>query len=319
MIVILVFLATLHLILVTVGAVTPLVNIFYEWLEPGVEDSRYQLNNRLTRFSIMAWIGGGILGLLLGVASWSDELSGALGRLSSKVNYGIIEYFFSLVLMIAYLVWRQRVAKPGFFHRSLRCLFPLAAGTNSIYHFPVLFAVVGELQRRGLWNGELITASEFRQEWLVQAIIWAKSIHVVMAGLAFTGMAVLMIAARAKRQNDESLYKTAALAGARLALVAVVAQVITGFWLITSLHPIQQKLLMGGDTIATLAFASGVFLAFVWMHLLGQGIITPMEPKSVSRIALVGALAMLLMVAATKRERNAVVLGATAVNSTQRH
>jgi cytochrome bd-type quinol oxidase subunit 2 len=304
MIFVLAILATFHLILVTVGAVTPLINIFYEWLERGPDDPRYQLNNRLAQFSIMAWIAGAIFGLLLGVASWSDELSGALSRLSSKVNYGIIEYFFSLVLMVAYLFWRKRVDKPGIIHRSLRCLFPLAAGTNSIYHFPVLFAVVGELQRRGIWNGEVINASQFRQEWLVQAIVWSKSIHVVTAGVAFAGMTLLMIAAKAQRQNDEPLYRTAALAGARLALLAVVAQILTGFWLITSLDPVQQKLLMGGDTFATLAFGGGVFLAFTWMHLLGRGMVTPLEGRSVSRIALVGILAMLLMVTATRRERD---------------
>lgn len=303
MIFLLAILATVHLLLVSVGAVSPLINIVYEWMEPGEAGSRYQLNNRLTRFSIMAWVGGGIFGVLLGWASWSEELSGVLSRLSSKVNYGIIEYFFSLVLMVAYLVWRQRVAKPGVVQRALRCIFPLAAGTNSIYHFPVLFAVVGELKRRGLSTGDKITASEFRQEWLVESIVWAKSIHVVIAGIAVTGMVVLMIAARAKRQDDDTLYRTASLAGARMALLALVAQVLTGFWLIMSLAPSQQKLLMGGDTLATLAFAGGVFLAFIWMHLLGQGIITPIDPKSISRIAIIGTLTMLLMVTAAKVER----------------
>jgi hypothetical protein len=303
MLLLVIFITTAHLILVGVGAVSPLVNVFYEWLESGKDSSRYQIGNRLTRYGIIAWVTGALFGIVLGLVSWSEPLFGSLQRLESKVNYGIVEYFFSLVLMILYLLWRQRVKEPGRIQRVVRCLLPLAAGSNSIYHFPVLFTVIGELQRRGLWNGKMIDASQFRHEWLVSSVVWARSIHVVVAAVAFTGMAMLMMAVRAQRQNDESLYRISVLAGARLTLVGVIGQVLTGFWLITTLETNQQSLLMGSDLLTTTAFAAGVFLAFFWIHLLGPGIVSPLDNKAISRIALVGVFTMLMMVTATHRSR----------------
>ncbi|MFP6675412.1 MAG: hypothetical protein VB878_10090 [Pirellulaceae bacterium] len=316
MLLLVILITTIHLVLVGVGAVSPLVNIFYEWLESGSNSARYKLGNRLARFGIVAWVTGALFGLILGLISWSDSLSGSLQRLESKVNYGIIEYFFSLVLMVVYLAWRQRVENPGGVHRAMRCLIPLAAGSNSIYHFPVLFTVIGELQRRGLWNGEMIGASQFRQEWLVESIVWARTTHVVFAAVAFTGLVVLMIASRAEREEDESLYRVAALAGARLALVGVLGQVISGFWLIMTLESRQQSLLMGGDLWATSAFAGGVFLAFVWLHLLGLGIISPLKAKAVSHLALIGMFSMLLMVTATHRSKALTMAAGNAGNAT---
>lgn len=303
MIFLLALLATLHLIAVTVGAAGPLVNITYEWMESPREDVRYRLNNRLLRLAIVAWVAGGALGVLLGFLAWNDSLAGSLNRLSSKVHYGVIEYFFTLLLMVGYLVWRNRCPAPGRVHRAVRCVVPLAAGSNSIYHFPVLFAVLSELQRRGLFDGDPISAAEFRQQWLVQSMVWAKSIHVVIAGLAFCGLTLLMVSVRAGRATDEPLQRTAALAGARLALLAVVCQVLSGFWLVTTLDSGQQKVLLGGDLLTTSIFAGGVLLAYLWMHLLGQGIVTPLDRRRIGQIAVVGTACMLLMVTAAKRER----------------
>jgi hypothetical protein len=60
---------------------------------------------------------------------------------------------------------------------------------------------------------------------------------------------------------------------------------------------------MGSDLLTTTAFAAGVFLAFFWIHLLGPGIVSPLDNKAISRIALVGVFTMLMMVTATHRSR----------------
>src|SRR6185436_5037373 len=104
-------------------------------------------------------------GLLVGWIVWKQGLSAVIQRVPSKISYGVLEILFSFILTALQLSsWH--FSRGRSWHRPVRMFLAFLAGTNLIYHFPVLFSVLTQLIHGGELSGATIPSSEFRDHLL---------------------------------------------------------------------------------------------------------------------------------------------------------
>jgi hypothetical protein len=239
--------------------------------------------------------------LALGWWLWSDGLGAALRRVPSKIVFGIWELFFSAALMLAHWIWWRHRPGRGL-ARTLRVLLALLAGTNLLYHFPILFAVATELIHQGDLAPTVIDAAGFRQRLLEGAVL-ARLLHFTLAALATCGITLMLYATwKADGGSDGAAQqRPLEVRGGRLALLAAVGQIPTGLWLMTRLPPVAQQRLLGGDTPAVALLIAGVVVALWLMH--GLATIALGEPTRplLLRSALLLAAVVVLMTGTSRR------------------
>jgi hypothetical protein len=248
----------LHLLFVNLAAAGPIGCMLMEWGESRGQLECGRAGRQLAAASIVALLLGAASGLLLGWVRWDAQSSELYGRLGRKLVFGGIELLFSLSLMLAYWRWWRSETSPG---RSWRLLLLLLAGTNLLYHFPPLFAVLTHLRETGQAVGEPITATEFRSLVMLPEVL-ALFLHIVLAALATTGVYLIWQAQRDQANQPSS----AAMWGARLALAATILQLPAGLWLTVAVSKTVQQNMMGGDPWATLAFLASLLGALSLMH-----------------------------------------------------
>ena len=255
---------SIHLICVHIASIAPLVAIWFDWKEGGGNELAGRVGKRLLLQSVGFLLLGGVLGLLLGWLVWSPEFHQALQRLSSKVFYGVWELLFSLVLVLLCWFWQSR--RPGgSAARWGRSFLLVLAGTNLIYHFPVLFAVIRRVAEGAVAGEAALTSAQFREQ-LVQGDILAKLLHFTLASAAVCGAWLLMMAERENPEDSKQVIRW----GARFSLNAVLLQFPAGFWLLTKLSRTAQNQLLGGNLLAMGMMGVSLGLAFWLLHELAE-------------------------------------------------
>ena len=300
----LVALLAAHLLAVDVASAGPLVALWCEWREARGCAAAGRAGRFLVGAACVGLVAGGLLGLAAGWIVWDDDFRSLLGRLSSKIHFGGWELLFSLVLLSVQLAWWRGDPQATRFRRLWRGLVGLLAGTNLLYHFPVLFVVISTLARRGEVAGPAITSSQFRQ-LLVESEVLARTTHFALAAFAVTGTLWMLYGLRlhaAARSGDPSHLDQAAhddsgrrivLWGARLALIPTFLQMLVGLWVVTAVDPAAQQRLLGGDLVAAGLLAASVLLSLWMMHVLAAIALGEVQPSKVRR----GVLLMVLVVA----------------------
>lgn len=260
------FVLALHLVCVNIASAGPLVCLGFE-----VGESRGgKLAGRVGRWLAMAtvifFILGIVLGLLMGAFVWNDAFARALSLLSRRVYFGVIEIVFSLVLMFGYALW-WRFSKPkvAIWVRVLRCSLPLLAATNLLYHFPMLFSILADLANRSRQPAEALTSAEFRELAFSPELV-SRSIHFTLASFAVCGALLMVYALWRTKENSSPLYETVGRWGGWLALIPTALQLPVGLWVLFESPNIWQTRLMGGDLTATLLFGVSVGGAFWLLH-----------------------------------------------------
>ncbi len=261
-----------HLLCVNLASGVPLACVALEIAAKRGHDE-YRLIERLAKSTIVALLVGALLGLLLGWLLWDEAYALALRRLSSKINAGIWELLFSMVLLVIYSALPTPTANSTWKRCLTRSSLPLLAGTNLLYHFPLLFIVLSRESITPSSEFPRIDAAAFRQ-LLLRDDVLPQAIHFWLAALAVTGVWLILVSARSQigipetGANEDGRSQTVALWGARTALLPTLAQIPVGIWLFSRQPGRIQYQLLGGNLIYTTVFVLSIVLALWLMHCL---------------------------------------------------
>jgi hypothetical protein len=293
---------TLHLATIGGASLTPLLCIWLKRRQTRRQDDLAgEIGRRLASQSIRWLIIGTALGLLLVLMLWwTDNTS--FFRAAAHVPhrrwwFGGVQILFSLACLVAY--WRtwDRAA-----HRFWHPLLAALASMNLVYHFPPLFSAIAILERHAESAAVELSYSQFMSLQMQAEVLWRVA-HFLLAALAVSGTMLLAQAARLLKQKAEKDAFRVAAWGARIALVAVVLEFVTGMALLLALPAAERARLIGTDLAATLCLGGGVLAAVGLLHHLGGIALGETSRAELLRaIGLLG-LVLLLMVAARQMAR----------------
>lgn len=250
----------------------------------------HQLGRWIGWMSLVALVGGILLGLGQGILLWLDGQSGyftAIQQLwDSKIIYGVIELVFSAACMAGYLAWWKWGTRGKAWQRYLSRLLPILAATNLLYHFPTLFTIMGMLARGETSLEGPIDSAAFRELLVQPRVIWF-TIHFWLASLA---TATLVAAEHALARLPETEAQKCAGRAFSWTLGATLLQIPTGFMLTTTLGPAQQARLMGGDILCSVLFGLGIGSSLWLLYQLGElALFEPNRRKSRMALGLLAA------------------------------
>lgn len=290
-----------HLMCMNVAAAGPLVCMWLEWREGRGDALAGRVGRYLALCGIVLLLVGMLLGTAMGVLLWSDSYRTAIVQVRSRVEYGVAELLFSLVLMVGHLVWWRFRPDCGRPERWLRLILPLAAGTNLLYHFPPLFTVISQLAASPA--GEPLSSAEFRARMFDNEVL-ARWVHFVLAAAAMCGVVLIGYAMRlGRRKADPEEVHRVALWGARLALGPTVVQMVVGLWVLLALPEPIKTALMGGDTASAVLFCVSLLSALLLMHHLGAVAFGDVERRRLVRAMVSMVVVVVLMSAMLERTR----------------
>jgi hypothetical protein len=294
----------LHLLCVNVSTAGPLVCLWLEWREGRGDELAGRAGRYLAGLSLTLLVLGGVLGLLLGYLLWTPGLREALLRLPSKIYFGVWELVFSLVCMGLHLLWWRAAPSCSRWLRVGRSLLPLLAGTNLLYHFPVLFVVIAQIANSASPAGDVIDASAFRQRMLDGEVL-ARAAHFTLASFAVTGVALFGFALRiARRGADESDVNRVAAWGGRIALVTTLLQIPAGIWVLFQVPADVQSRLLGGDLLGAALLALSIVAALMLLHNLAAVAMGDAQRGVLIRSMTMMVLVVVLMTGTLQRSRS---------------
>jgi hypothetical protein len=200
-----------------------------------------------------------VTGLLLGLLNYLGEenYSQLVIALRAKLEWGLAELAFSAILVYLFWKWWQRTPDLPRGKSMLRCSLAVLAGTNLLYHFPLLFAILDQLRSNPALMENAITASKFR-ELIVLPVIYTKALHVILAGVVLCCLAVMC--ADEDEQQESSRLTTVA---ARVMLATLLLQLLIGIWMLMVMPADQRELLIGMGGVAPWLLALAVLLFVV--------------------------------------------------------
>jgi len=289
---------TLHLIAVDAAAVLPLFCVVIAYFSRrGGSPTLSDVGRRLAGWSVGLLLIGAVLGLLaaglLAVAGEERFFAGFERIPPSRIGFGIAEFAFSLVTMFAYRqLWTRR-----WFPFWAHSLLAVAASTNLLYHFPVLFTVIAtagttiELPKTASGHVDVVRVM------LVPENV-ARLAHHGVAALVVAGVMAMWIVRRG--EGNEPALKVVVWS-ARVALMAAVLQVLLGGYLLLQVPASIRDQLLGRDLVAAAAFAASVLAAILLMHWLATAAGGETTHGHVARCLLLTVLVMLLMAAVRHR------------------
>jgi hypothetical protein len=277
-----------------VAGAGPLVCLWFEWREGHGDRRAGKAGCFLSGASLVLFGVGMILGLVLGWLHWTPAFVRALTQVGSRVHFGVWELVFSAALMGAHWAWWRAAAETGPGRRAVRSLLPLLASTNLLYHFPLLFAVIAQLEAAPDLNAPLSSA-EFRAK-MADGLVLAQVVHFWLASLAAVGVVLVGYALfLARRQESHAEYDPPAICGSRLALASTLLQIPVGLWLLSQAPSASQSALFGGDLVTTGLFGASI-LAAVWLlHQLAAVALGETRESSLLRTLLALVLVVALM------------------------
>ena len=252
-----------HLLLVNLAMSAPLLALGLEIRQSRTGDAvAGRLARRLVsaaQWSLLAAIGlGGILAFVV----WREPSPSYFRAVEvfprSRLWFGAGELLFYFVCLGAYGALWERLRR----HRWLHRLLAVAAVTNLWYHFPPLFTMLAQIASRP----ELQAAPLDRQavyHLLTSGAVLSRVAHVWIASLAVGGLYLAYLAAAGdesemapnagsgeKQPGEPSglapAHARLAIFGGRMALVATLAQLPVGLWVLLELPESARDALFGG-------------------------------------------------------------------------
>lgn len=295
-----------HLLAANVATGGPFVCLWAQWRAWRRRDAAaHALGRDLAGLSIYALAVTMVLGLTALGLVWhlrpEPFFSAAALVPASRYWFGAVELLFYLACMACYVrLWPPRgEMSSGRFWTMV--VLALAGGTNLAYHFPPLFAVIGAWSRRpATWDGPPLRFVAAICDPEVAAMI----LHFLLASLAVTGTAVMLVAARKSwpGQAPEDLDRWT-IRGAWLALAPTVLQLLAGMLVLAELPLGIRDALLGQDTLATALLGLGLLAAIGLLHRLAAVALGDTRPRQVFTSAAMMALVVLLMTAVLEAVR----------------
>lgn len=299
----LVIVTAVHLLAVNVSASGPFVGL---WLQARERrgDAAAGAAGRL-----LAWwsLGALAVGIFLGLAALGLLWIGHRGPYfdawslipASRYWFGIAELAFYAACVAWHLaLWKPEA--PKWYARFGWWLLPILAGTNLMYHFPTLFAVIATLSTRPELGGPdfKFTAAILEPEAL------ARSLHHLLASVSVTGVVLMGLRPRIEaRAGNAAGANRIAVAGARMALATSALQLVAGVFLLMALPTTSREALLGQDLTSAGLFVVSLAATFVLLHLLAASSIGKVDPRTARRAMLAMFVVVLSMSAVRHHAR----------------
>jgi hypothetical protein len=315
-----------HLLTVNLAGAAPLVCLWLDWRAVRRDDAAAaELGRWLVRQSLVWLTAGIVLGLatlgLIWLVDW-QRFAAAAGRVPpARYWYGVAELAFYFVCMGGYMaLWRDGATVPSWRRTwGRRCLGALA-GTNLLYHFPPLFAVIGAYASRPNAGDQTLN---FRAA-MIDPEVLAHTLHHILSSFAVVGVAMMghaLARARARRRTLSAASVDAVLAesdevadarrmavwGGRVALVPTLLQLLAGTFVLLTLPAPMRDRLLGQNLLATILFAASLVAALALMHRLAAVAMGDAQQREIIGSMVLLVVVVLLMVGTLQRARKPAV------------
>lgn len=298
-----------HLLAVNVAAAGPFVGLWLQWRERrGDEHSLVygEAGRMLSRFAMRSLAVALVLGMAALGILWLTDRGPFFDAFSAvpvrRYVFGGLELAFYFACVGWHLAcWRQEA--PRWYSKFGWWLLPLLAGTNLMYHFPTLFAVIAVVSTRP----ELANPQIDFLATLAEPEALARTLHHLLSSFAVAGVALTGMRSRLEANTGDSLGAARLSAyGARIALAPSSLQLAAGLVLLLSLPAESRRALMGGDALTAGLFVTSLVATLVLLHLLAAASLAAADRKSAWRAAVALAIVVILMTAVRQRARDGV-------------
>ncbi len=291
--ILLVLVLAFHLLAANLAGAAPLVCV---WLDVRAARRQDRLAQELGCYLLwqsMVWLtvamllGAVTLGLVW-LTAWEPFYATARRLPTSRFWWAVPELAVYYVCVGLYLRWWRAGNGASRARTFARRILGVVAATNLLYHFPLLFTVIGVYATRPAAADDALV---FRQAMLDPEVL-SQFLHHVLASFAVVGVAVMGFAlrlSRGGRTGDE--VQRAATWGGWLALVPTVLQLFVGLYVLLELPMRARDGLLGGDSLGTLLFGVSLVGAIMLMHRLASVAFGETERRN-----LIGAMALLVLV-----------------------
>jgi hypothetical protein len=304
---------TAHLLAVNLAMAGPLLCIWLEWRDAKRDDPlARRIDLALARWSLAAFGLGILIGVaLLGLLWLSDNepYFAAVRTLpADRLAFTGGELLFYLVCQGVYCrLARRRLEGRQPSRRGLSRVLAIAAASNLMYHFPALFSMLAVISNRPeLWDRTL--DRPLYRALLIEPEVVSRVLHVWLAAIATAGAAVMLLASRLADPSHGPSASPLAAAGARWALIASLAQLPVGLWVLFELRGPAAAPLWNGDIAVLLLVGGGILLAMLLLQQLAGLSLGDCTPKNVRRSAITTAAVVLLMCGAVDRMQRLAML-----------
>ncbi|MAT10559.1 MAG: hypothetical protein CMM02_06085 [Rhodopirellula sp.] len=285
--ILLVFVHSVHLLVVGIGVCLPLVVILLNRKIIRLEDEAHQdavwiMSRSLIKHSLTAILIGSLFGFALAGVVWSEEFHQRCHLLMTKFMWAGVEWLTSILLLIVvFAQWRATRGEGRAFW--IRSFVLLIASINLLYHLPVLFIVISALpdaQVEAMTAAqEELSSAEFRTIAYTNENL-SRLLHTSLAMLTTAFAYVAMIGIRQANQNTAGPRRDSAISicrwAARNVLIILFIQIAFGLWTLLAMSRPRMQNLLGEDIPATALFATAMVLLFFqlqqWTGLLGERI-----------------------------------------------
>ena len=302
-------LLALHLICMNLSGGLP---VLAAWLhrqgnrkEKGASDPAMEqvARDAIWQALVMLFVGIG-LGFGLAGVMWLDNDRGLFEifpAFAYKIYWGLAELVFYVACLGIYLSLATDRFRESSVASGFRYLLAILAATNLLYHFPPLFAVMSRSAQSPQAFSHVVYASQFRL-LLLQDQVMPLMLHVYLAVLAVAPISTpskLPPTDASPPPPPQRMMAAKRLMG--ISLIATLAQLPVGVWLLMRFDAVGQSRLMGSDLAGTICLGLSVLLAFRLMHQMASatfGSPTRHESRQVGTTLL---LIILLMTAALRR------------------
>ena len=307
--VILILVFSMHLLLVNVAMAGPLVALVLRRRQVRHADALAgSLGLELIHAALACLVAGLLLGAGLLALVWHNAPGTYVTALravpASRYWFGLGELVF-YVLCMGLIAWRWNRTR-----RSVAIsIFAVLAATDLMFHFPPLFTIIAVVAERPEMLRRTIDRSTYYRLMLDGEVL-ARVLHVWLASLAVTGVAVCVMAARrsAREASPRSDAHVCRL-GAGLALVTTVLQLPVGLWVLFMLPENARTSLLGRDVLATGMFALAVLLTLHLLYVLAVIALGETDTKKVREAALATVAIAVLMTGSLHRVEGRTSLG----------
>lgn len=323
-----------HLLAVDVAMTAPAVCLWLQWRGRREPFAR-RLDQSLLKLSLAALGAAVPLGIAAAGLVWIHspmpygEAFSMLPR--RRYQFGVVELVFSAgALWLAIrLGGRAEDGREASRLADRRCWFvtrwlaTLLASLNLIYHFPPLFIMLGVLSTRPEAWGEPARFTTL----LADPEVLARLAHHLLAAVVVTGTAMAWLAAtgrleRPKSDRDAGAGRgdpsqpsaeqrgasaadalPAAVWGGRMAVAALLLQVLSGIMLVAEMPASSQQAILGHDALAAGLFAAALVAVFFVLPRLAATALGHVNPRHLTGSLWLVIAVMLLMTAAQQRTR----------------
>jgi hypothetical protein len=282
-----------HLLAANLAGAAPLVCIWLDVRETRRSDllagelGRYLIRQSIVWLTAGLALGGSTLAVVW-AAQWEPFYETASRIPAARFWWAVPELAFYFYCVAMYLRWWAGPGTSAAWRVVMRRVLGVLAATSLLYHFPLLFTVIGVYSTRVAVDPGMLN---FRRAMLDPEVL-SQFAHHVLASFAIVGVAIMGFSLRLGRQGRpaEEVQRVATWGG-RVALVPTVLQLVVGMLVLLALPARARDGLLGGDNVGTLLFGLSIVAAIVLMHRLAS-----IAAGDVERKNLIGSMALLVLI-----------------------